>query len=207
MSERWAATAGLVATALMVGGGIAGHPADAQPKPGQKPAKITICHRTNSDRNPYVQITVSTSSTGKHGHEGHTGPVYRPGMKPDHQKWGDIIPPHDLQGGPVAPMNWTAAGQSIWSAGCHVPQPVATTTTVTPTSTPAAPTPGSPGTGSTGTGSTGTGSTGSSGADQTEVHGESVNRAPSAAPAKVEGTEAAQAQAATAVPASTAFTG
>ena len=55
--------------------------------------KVTLCHRTNSDHNPYVRITVSINSVIKSsGHDGHNGPVYAAEMKSAHQKWGDIIP-------------------------------------------------------------------------------------------------------------------
>ena len=49
---------------------------------GDPSANVTICHRTNSDTNPYVQITVDESAVdglgGGNDHLGaHTGPVSR----------------------------------------------------------------------------------------------------------------------------------
>ena len=54
--------------------------------------KVTICHRTNSVKNPYVQQTVNENSIvmpngDPTGHGLHTGPVY------PQSDWGDIIPP------------------------------------------------------------------------------------------------------------------
>jgi uncharacterized repeat protein (TIGR01451 family) len=96
-------------------------------------AKITICHRTNSTHNPYVQITISVSAAdglsgpgegGDHFGE-HTGPIatsleVAEDLKADGIKWGDIIPPipgvHDG-------MNWPE-GEDILEAGCEfVSQP------------------------------------------------------------------------------------
>ena len=86
---------------------------------------VTICHRTNATKNPYVQITVKQSAVdgingkgeGQGDHYGqHTGPVWEPGM-PNGGEWGDIIPPvpgaHDG-------LNWTDAGRAIFNAGCAI---------------------------------------------------------------------------------------
>ena len=55
--------------------------------------KVTLCHRTNSETNPYVQITVSVISILKNkGHDSHNGAVFEPGLKDAKIKWGDIIP-------------------------------------------------------------------------------------------------------------------
>jgi len=90
---------------------------------------VTICHRTNATKNPYVQITVKASAVdgingkgeGQGDHYGqHTGPVWEPGM-PNGGEWGDIIPPvpgaHDG-------LNWTDAGRAIFDAGCAIVAPV-----------------------------------------------------------------------------------
>ena len=86
---------------------------------------VTICHRTNATKNPYVRITVKQSAVdgingkgeGQGDHYGqHTGPVWTPGM-PNGGEWGDIIPPisgvHDG-------LNWNDAGRAIFEAGCAI---------------------------------------------------------------------------------------
>ena len=101
--------------------------------------KVTLCHRTNSDHNPYVRITVSINSVIKSsGHDGHNGPVYAAGLKAAHQKWGDIIPAFSYDGGSYPGQNW-AAGSAIFGAGCavgngggHTTPPTTITVTATP---------------------------------------------------------------------------
>jgi hypothetical protein len=75
--------------------------------------KVTICHATGSQTNPYVRITPSASGVIN----GHVGS--------DHQGGRDIIPPfsytskgeeHFFPG-----QNWDATGQAIWNNGCNVP--------------------------------------------------------------------------------------
>lgn len=93
--------------------------------------KITICHRTDSNTNPYVVITVDVASTRFAGHEGHDGPVWNPSLKANHVKWGDIIPPTSNDGTrAVTPKNWPT-GASILRNGCKVPGEQTTTTTTT----------------------------------------------------------------------------
>ena len=88
-------------------------------KPGGH--SITICHRTDSETNPYVRKTVDASSTDLDGHEGHTGGLWYNGH-PKEPKWGDIIPPTSDDGViAVTPMNWTAMGQAMWNNGCASP--------------------------------------------------------------------------------------
>ncbi len=91
--------------------------------------KVTICHRTNSVTNPYVRITVSTSSvTNPAGHMEHDeiysghhvfdSTVAYPNNKKD---WGDIIPADPTGKNRWQALNWTALGQSIYNgttAGC-----------------------------------------------------------------------------------------
>jgi hypothetical protein len=93
--------------------------ASSQGRPGGHP--ISICHRTDSETNPYVAQTVDASSTQFAGHEGHTGGLWFSGH-PKKPKWGDIIPPtdddHDLT---VMAMNWTPMGQAIWQNHCKPP--------------------------------------------------------------------------------------
>ena len=110
--------------------------------------KVTICHRTNSVKNPYVQIEVDESAvdgTGPGDHfKRHQGPLasseaVAQQLKDSHTKWGDIIPP-------VAPfhdgLNWTAEGQAIYNNNCEFVQPeepVVPVTPVTPTTVAEAP--------------------------------------------------------------------
>ena len=98
---------------------------------GDPSANVTICHRTNSDTNPYVEITVDESAVdglgGGSDHLGaHTGPVWDPTLKPQHIKWGDIIPPFDVNGDPrpnqTLIANWPA-GQEIFENGCAPVEP------------------------------------------------------------------------------------
>jgi hypothetical protein len=110
-----------------------------------KPApehKVTICHRTNSNTNPYVLITVDIASSGhlKGGHDTeHEGPVWNPGLKAKHIEWGDIIPPYTYQDVSYPGRNM-ADGGAILEAGCKVETPEAT-----PSETPSEePTPGEP---------------------------------------------------------------
>src|SRR3954454_15575713 len=82
--------------------------------------KYTICHSTNSESNPYVEITVNESAVdgfGKNDHTHHTGPIWMAGDKANGVDWGDIIPPT-----PGAPdgLNWDQKGQEILANGCKV---------------------------------------------------------------------------------------
>ena len=118
-SRRWLALAAAATTTLAAvsstGAALAKKDSDEW---------VTICHRTNSTKNPYVVITVKESAVdgingkgeGQGDHYGqHTGPVWEPGM-PNGGDWGDIIPP---VAGAHGGLNWDARGQAIWAAGCH----------------------------------------------------------------------------------------
>lgn len=74
------------------------HPHDDHDK------KITICHATGSESNPYVVITIALQ-----GLSGHAGS--------HHQHAEDIIPPNS---GKVMPagQNWTAEGQATFNNNC-----------------------------------------------------------------------------------------
>lgn len=120
--------------------------------------KVTICHRTNSVTNPYVEIDVDYSGAdgsfvhdqGNGDHTNHTGPVFDADNPPppphNGDQWGDIIPPFSWPGDDTHPggsypgLNWTAEGQAIHANGCEVPggpTPTPTpTVTPTPTETP-----------------------------------------------------------------------
>jgi uncharacterized repeat protein (TIGR01451 family) len=84
--------------------------------------KVTICHATSSDKNPYVQLDVPIKQIfDANGHDTH----------PD-----DIIPPFDyVEGGDTKQYpgkNWEAEGIAIWENGCE-PTTTTTTTPTTPT--------------------------------------------------------------------------
>ena len=107
--------------------------------------KVTLCHRTNSETNPYVRITVSISSVVKSsGHDGHNGPVFRAGLKAAKIKWGDIIPSFTYttksgSSATYAGRNWPA-GSAIFNAGCSTPtQPTSTSSSTPSTSTSVSP--------------------------------------------------------------------
>ena len=87
-------------------------------------AKVTVCHRSSSESNPYQSISVPIDKKDGtiNGHETHTGPVF---PAPD---WGDIIPPYvwvdkdgDTHGYPG--YNWGDDGQAIWQNGCEPTTP------------------------------------------------------------------------------------
>src|SRR5690349_21163448 len=94
--------------------------------------KITICHRTDSVKNPYQQLPVDNDSAdgntdndnGKGDHSEHTGPVptsetQAQALKDAKENWGDIIPPHDNYAG----LNWTAEGQAVYNNDCDYATP------------------------------------------------------------------------------------
>lgn len=85
-----------------------------------KVRNITICHRTNSNNNPYNEITVSAFSIVKNnGHDTHNGPVWDPTLKDQGIKWGDIIPEFDYSEGHYDGQNLDA-GSGILENGCLV---------------------------------------------------------------------------------------
>ncbi len=129
MQRRSGVAVFLGGVALVLGSMVIGGSADANGHGN----KVTICHATNSETNPYTTMSVDTSAVdgaGANDHSHHTGPVWYPGAKGAGVTWGDIIPPvRDVTGG----LNWTAAGQLLWHHDC---QPVPTTTTEPPTTEP-----------------------------------------------------------------------
>jgi hypothetical protein len=76
---------------------------------------VTLCHATDSNTNPYVEITVDAAGA-YNGHLGHTGPVWNPTLKADHIKWGDIIPTFSYSGHQYS-LN-VPAGQALLDNGC-----------------------------------------------------------------------------------------
>jgi len=109
--------------------------------PGQK---VTICHRTDSESNPYVVNSPAIDSIVKgEGHDRHNGPIWAPGDKANGIEWGDIIPAfgysgisQDIYGGHYPGKNWTAAGQSILAHHCKVEVESSPSPTPTQTATP-----------------------------------------------------------------------
>lgn len=87
--------------------------------------KVTICHATNSQTNPYVKITVNSSSIDEanhatpNGHGTHEGGVWHKGIVA--HTWGDIIPPFESpEGTRYAGMNWNDEGKTVYDKGCTV---------------------------------------------------------------------------------------
>ena len=80
---------------------------------GDSHQKVTLCHATGSQSNPYVSVDVNISSAGDaadaKGHNSHAD---------------DIIPPYSYTGqdGSInyVGKNWTAEGQDILNDGCKV---------------------------------------------------------------------------------------
>jgi len=86
--------------------------------------KVTICHATASESNPYVEISVDVASiVGDSGH-GNSG-----------VNAGDIIPPFSIDGNVYAGNNWDADHQAIFDDGCNVAAASTSTTSSPSTST------------------------------------------------------------------------
>lgn len=76
------------------------------------PPKVTLCHATESDQNPWVELTLSPAGVLN----GHVGASHHDGR--------DVIPPFDYGDGEhFAGQNWDAAGQAIYENGCADPEP------------------------------------------------------------------------------------
>ena len=122
---------------LLLAAAVGGSASATRPDPGTGDHKVTICHRTNSETNPYVLIEVdyaAVDSAGGSDHMSHDedGIVWYPGAKADGVRWTDIIPPVD---GVTPGLGWTTEGQAIWNNGCVYPEVEETTTTEAPTTT------------------------------------------------------------------------
>jgi uncharacterized repeat protein (TIGR01451 family) len=87
--------------------------------------KITFCHATSSESNPYNLITADAGTVFGHWLVDNQKLVFAPGMKggkgPGHVTWGDIIPEFTYLGKTYPALNMTAAGQHIWENKCAVP--------------------------------------------------------------------------------------
>lgn len=77
--------------------------------PVQASDKVTFCHATGSETNPYVLITTAPQAV-KAGHI-------------DHQHDQDIIPQFTIESGPHAGTYGPQGDQSILANGCVVPTP------------------------------------------------------------------------------------
>lgn len=78
-----------------------------------RPTKVKICHATESDGNPYVELDLSPAELLMHGHFTHDN---------------DIIPPIELSPLPnFGGKNWDTEGQAIWNNDCAPVPPTVTT--------------------------------------------------------------------------------
>ena len=89
---------------------------------------VLICHRTDSQRVPYVQLLVTHEQVlGPGGHASHGGPIFGEDAGNVESPWGDIIPAFEYAtGDPSSPKalfpgtNWPE-GEAIWRADCVIP--------------------------------------------------------------------------------------
>ncbi len=75
--------------------------------------KVTLCHATHSEGNPFVKISVSPAAA----FNGHLGDG-----NGNHQDGEDIIPPFTYKGMEYS-QNWDEQGQAIFRNDCVKPQP------------------------------------------------------------------------------------
>ena len=118
------AAAALASGSLLVVAGSSNAVAVSEPH-------VTICHRTNSDTNPYVEISPAVSGVlNGHADQHNELFVWAPGLKAQHQKWGDIIPAFDFGPGQqfdglnlttLGGPNGTTAGAAILANHCVIP--------------------------------------------------------------------------------------
>ena len=110
-------------------------PSASQTPVAEADRKVTICHRTHSETNPYVRITVDYNSLNKKsGHQGHDEiyageHVFKAGIykRAKDKLWGDIIPADASGLNRWQPLNMTSLGAQIYAgtvAGCPSFNPV-----------------------------------------------------------------------------------
>ena len=117
-----------IGAALLLGNGSVALAMSATDDPSWDAAlrvdKVTICHATDAENNPYV-VEHPAKSGDVSGHAGHVGPVWVAGSKAAGIVWGDIIPAFDYTDSSGATvhypgLNWPA-GQAIYDNNCNVP--------------------------------------------------------------------------------------
>ena len=114
---------------------------DAERRRRQHAPEGDLCHRTNSDHNPYVRITVSINSVIKSsGHDGHNRPGLRGGDEGGAPEMGRHHPElhlhHQDRWQRVVRREELAGGEGDLDAGCVLSQPTPTqfeTSSVSPT--------------------------------------------------------------------------
>jgi hypothetical protein len=82
---------------------------------GGEEDKVTLCHGTGSNTNPYEKITIDNSGAYNGHYSVHQGSIY-PG---NGGSWGDIIPPFTFEENTYQ-MNWDTAGQTIYRNDCKL---------------------------------------------------------------------------------------
>jgi hypothetical protein len=143
-SRRRISVLGLVATVAVLGAvlfGMSVNGGGSVTAQSGNSDNVTLCHRTNSDTNPYVVITVDPAGAYNGHYLEHQGPIWDPTLKDQHIEWGDIIPPFEFNGATYS-LNWPD-GEAIFDAGCEIvatatPTETATEAVETPTNTPTA---------------------------------------------------------------------
>ncbi|VXC22011.1 hypothetical protein [Aeromicrobium sp. 9AM] len=78
---------------------------------------LTICHRTNSNVNPYNAIGPATAGVANGHDTEHEGPIWNPTLKANHVEWGDIIPPYHYNDMDYPGQNWTPEGIAFYNDG------------------------------------------------------------------------------------------
>jgi cobalamin biosynthesis Mg chelatase CobN len=112
--------------------GVGAGPAHATQDHDDEGHKVTICHATSADENPYVEQEVDVASIlDDQGHADHVGPLWVVDH-PKHEDWGDIIPAFDFGEGEQFDGLNLPAGQLFLDDHCALP---GTTTSSSSTST------------------------------------------------------------------------